>query len=60
MLDLSLAHEALHLYMKGLHGWLSDRTILVQSGFVVDTVKRLSVAGGGGVVPVHDPPLQVG
>ena len=32
ILELSLAHQAVHLYMEGIQGWLSDRNIPVRDG----------------------------
>ena len=45
MLDLSLAHKAVHLYMEGLQGWLSDRNIPVHDGSAVDVQKCPWVGG---------------
>ena len=49
MPELSLAHQAVHLYMEGLHGWLSDRSIPVKDSSVVAMQKRTPPPEGGGV-----------
>ena len=33
--QLSLSHQAVHLYMEGLQGWLSDRNIPAKDGSAV-------------------------
>ena len=39
MPGLSLAHQAVHLYMEGLQGWLCNRNIPVRDGSAVDVQK---------------------
>ena len=40
MPSLPLSHEAVHLFLRGIQGWLSDRDIPVLSGSEVDGAKR--------------------
>ena len=47
MPSLSLSHDVVHLFWRGILGWLTDRDILVLPGSEADSAKRPSDVAPG-------------
>ena len=60
MLALSLAHEAVHLYMQGIRRWLVDRDIPVRPGSSGDSQKRAGPGWGEPPRPLPHLSLSLG